>query len=64
MLERAIQYLYPMELSCNLTTETGENSASLNINAREFIPERTAAVEAKLQIKDAAEYERELPTIE
>ena len=64
MLERAIQYLYPMELSCNLTTETGENSASLNINAREFIPERTAAAEAKLQIKDAAEYERELPTIE
>ena len=64
MLERAIQYLYPMELSCNLTTETGENSASLNINAREFIPERTAAVAAKLQIRDAAEYERELPTVE
>ena len=64
MLERAIQYLYPMELSCNLTTETGENSASLNINAREFIPERMAAVAAKLQIRDAAEYERELPTVE
>ena len=64
MLERAIQYLYPMELSCNLTTETGENSASLNINAREFIPERTAAVAAKLQIRDAAEYEREFPNVE
>ena len=47
-----------------VTTETGENSASLNVNAREFIPERTAAVAAKLQIRNAAEYERELPTVE
>ena len=64
MLERAIQHLYPMELSCNLTTETGENSASLNVNAREYIPERMTAVAAKLQIRDAAEYQRELPTAE
>ena len=50
MLERAIQHLCPMELSCDLTTATGENSASLNVNTREFMPERTA----KLQIRDAA----------
>ena len=64
MLERAIQHLYPIELSWDLTTVSGDNSASLNVNAREHIPERTAAVPAKLQIKDAAEYERELPTVE
>ena len=34
MLERAIQHLYPMELFCDLTTETVGNSASLNVNAR------------------------------
>ena len=34
MLERAIQRLYPMGLSCNLTAETGENSASLKVDAR------------------------------
>ena len=58
MLERAIQHLYPMELSCDLTTETGQNSTSLNVNAKEYIPEQTAAVAAKLQIRDAAEYEK------
>ena len=57
-------HLYPMDLSCDLTTETGENSASLNVNAREYILERTAVVAAKLQIRDAAEYERERPTVE
>ena len=46
-----------------VTTETGENSASLNVNATELIPERMAAVAAQLQIRDAAEYERELPTV-
>ena len=50
MLERVIQHLYFMELSCNLTTEIGGNSASLNVNAIEYISERTAAVAAKLQI--------------
>ena len=28
------------------------------------MPERTAAVAAKLQIRDAPEHERELPTVE
>ena len=51
MLERVIQHLYFMELSCNLTTEIGGNSASLNVNAREYISERTATVAAKLQIR-------------
>ena len=46
-----IQHLYFMELSCNLTTEIGGNSASSNVNAREYISERTAAVAAKLQIR-------------
>ena len=48
-------HLYPMDLSCDLTTETGENSASLNVNAREYILERTAVVAVKLQIRDATE---------
>ena len=64
MLKRTIQHLCPMDLSCDLTTETGENSASLNVNAREYILERTAVVAAKLQIRDATEYERERPTVE
>ena len=64
MVERAIQHLYPMESSWDLTTEAGENFVSLNVNAQEYILEQTAAVAAKLQIRDAAEYERELLTVE
>ena len=64
MLERAVQDLHPMELSCDLTKETGEKSTSLNVNTREYIPKRTAAVAAKLQIRDAAEYKWEIPTPE
>ena len=44
--------------------EAGENFVSLNVNAQEYILERTVAVAAKLQIRGAAEYERELLTVE
>ena len=64
MVERAIQHLYPMESSWDLTVEAGENFVSLNVNAQEYILERTVAVAAKLQIRGAAEYERELLTVE
>ena len=63
MLERAIQHLCIIEFSCNLATETEKDPASLNVKAREYIPEPTAVVAPKLQIREAAEYERKLPTV-
>ena len=47
-----------------LNNRDGRELCIIKVNAREYIPERTAAVAAKLQIRDAAEYERELPTVE
>ena len=64
MLKRAIQHLYPRELSCDLVTETENDPATLKVNAREYIPKRTAAVATNLQIREATEYENELPTVE
>ena len=56
MLERDIQDLYPMELSCDLVAETEKDLETLKVNAGEYIPERTAAVAAKLQIRETTEY--------
>ena len=64
MLERAIQDLCPTELSCDLVTEREKDPATLKVNAREYIPERMVVVAAKLQIREATEYEKELPTVE
>ena len=63
MLERAIQHLCVIEFSCDSATKTEKDPASLNVKAREYIPEPTAVVAPKLQIREAADYERKLPTV-
>ena len=45
-----------MELSFNLVAEKEKDLKTLKVNAEEYIPERTAAVAAKLQIREATEY--------
>ena len=52
-LERPVQHLYPMELSCDRTTAMPR--ATLSAEALVFMPSRDAAVAARARIKDAAE---------
>ena len=40
-LERAVQHLYPMEISCDITPSTKE--PTMNVNAEEFRPRRNAS---------------------
>ncbi|XP_028407828.1 uncharacterized protein LOC114530405 [Dendronephthya gigantea] len=53
-IERAVQQLCPMELSCDEVVAKGhvEQSESLNPQAKEFAPKRAAAKEANERIKD------------
>jgi hypothetical protein len=51
-LERAVQQLYPLELSCG---RTGEQRPNLRPEAPEFRPKRNAAAIARLKIQDEAE---------
>ena len=52
-LERPVQHLYPMELSCDRTTATPR--AALSAEAPVFRPSRDVAVAARARIKDATE---------
>ena len=54
-LERAIHHLYPMELSCDRTTD--QRDASLNAQAPEFVSRRMAAAVARDQIREIANEE-------
>ena len=55
-LERAIQQLAPMELTCdNAPVGPEEKQATLNVEAREFRPKRRAAAAAEERIKSIAE---------
>ena len=60
-MERAVQHLYPLELSCDKTN--GEES-ELNPKSPEFRPRRNAAEIARLNISDQAEIEQRSPHIE
>ena len=51
-LERTLQHLYPLELSCNKPRLAAE-PAGLNSETRPFRPIRDAAVTADLRIQDA-----------
>ena len=51
-LERAIQQLYPLELTCDRAAV--ESSVQLNPGALAFRPRRNAAVAANLRIQDIA----------
>ena len=59
-LERAIQHLYPMELSCDQLREEhqeGGRTSHLNPSAREFRPTRRAAIAAADKIRRNAQVE-------
>ena len=59
-LERAIQHLYPMELSCDVSKEK-KDLANTYCPPDERRPFRKAAELAKLLIKEQAEQEDEVP---
>ena len=49
-MERPIQHLYPLELSCDSErSQETETTAELNANATEFRPRRDAAVAARIR---------------
>ena len=57
-LERAVQHLYPMELSCDTATKTSDSrskTTQLNADVPEFRPKRNAAAVADCRIQDIAE---------
>ena len=55
-LERAVNHLYPLELSCNRTPLTPQEQ--LNPEAREFRYTRDAAIAARVRIRDNADEEQ------
>ena len=55
-MERPIQHLYPLELSCNIrSNQETEAAAELNANATEFRPRRDAAVAARIRNQQIGE---------
>ena len=63
VLERGIQHLHPMELTCSSYTATKE--VILDPDAQVFFSsKRNAAVAANERIKEARECETELPDVE
>ena len=56
-LERPIQQLYPMELTCDRAPERATVPTPLNAKAPAFRPRRDAALAANLRIHDAIQDE-------
>ena len=54
-LERPVQHLYPLELSCDMTADA--SIRNLDPKAPVFRPTRNAAVAAKVRIQDQADDE-------
>ena len=54
-LERPIQHVYPLELSCDKVPERAAAPPQLNAGASVFCPRRDAAVAATLRIQGVAE---------
>ena len=52
-LERAVQHLYPLELSCDISKSKAA-TLTLDPNVQEFKPTREAAVAAKIRLQDMA----------
>lgn len=63
MQERAIQYLFLIELYCHLVTVMENYPATLNIDAQEYIPKISTTASAKLRVTEATEYQNKLPTV-
>ena len=59
IIERPIQLLYPMDLHCDSksTTSNNQDGKTLNINAEEIRPKRSAAAAAEQRIRDIANNE-------
>ena len=55
-LERAVQQLYPLELSCDIIYPKG-NKRELNPTVEEFRPRRDAAAAARARVQDIIEEE-------
>jgi hypothetical protein len=54
-LERAVQHLYPMELSCDVAVKTPRpRETELRADVPEFRPKRNAAAIAECRIQDIA----------
>ena len=60
ILERAVQHLYPMELSCE---QPKNKTQELNPHANEYWPKCASAEAAKYRISEVTEYENELPIV-
>ena len=56
-LERPVQHLYPLELSCDRTVV--KPAITLNADVREFIPKRAAATAARDRIVAITDTEQE-----
>ena len=55
-MERPIQHLYPLELSCDIrSNQETETTAELNADATEFRPRRDAAVAARIRNQQIGE---------
>ena len=71
-LERAVQHLYPLELTCDIDSNATQedhdsNQTELTATAEEFHPRRsrrTAEVISGIKTKDTFEYEQLEPTVE
>ena len=63
-LERAVQHLYPLELSCDMREREHQPTHKLNPRVNEFRPRRTAAAISKLLTQDAFEREEREPEVE
>lgn len=57
-LERAVQQLYPLELSCDILKDSTASSSMLNPEAETFRPRRDAVVTTGLRVQDIAEQEQ------
>ena len=51
-LEKVVQHLYPLEMSCDIAPSTKE--PTMNANAEEFRPRRNASEIARIRIIDLA----------
>ena len=60
-LQRAIQHLYPLELTCDQNVSEsvqGVKEVEWNVNVEEFQPKRKAAQVAKMQISRQIDFEQ------
>ena len=57
-IERPIQHLYPLELSCDIEDDR-RNATALDPGATAFRPRRDAAVAARFRVRDLAQEDQQ-----